>query len=96
MKREILLFILVICVLIFFKLSYNVEKQPDISFKKKLNLYEASKSDLIKIKGIGEKKANKIIELREKKLLNEKELKKILGNVLFSNISSQITVKEKH
>jgi DNA uptake protein ComE-like DNA-binding protein len=96
LKREILLFILVICVLIFFKLSYNVEKQPDISFKKKLNLYEASKSDLIKIKGIGEKKANKIIELREKKLLNEKELKKILGNVLFSNISSQITVKEKH
>lgn len=95
MKREILLFIFIICVLVFFKLSNKVEEQHYI-VNRKLNLYEASKSDLIKIKGIGEKKANKIIELRERKLLSKKELKKILGNRLFNNISSQITLIEKH
>ncbi len=94
MKKEIILFIFIICVFVFFKLSYKVKEKPYTN--RKLNLYEASKSDLIKIKGIGEKRANKIIELKERKLLNEKELKKILGNKLFSNISSQIIITEKH
>ena len=64
-----------------------------------INLQTANKEELMGIKGIGEKKAEQIIEYRKKNKINSPEdLKNIkgIGDNIVNNVKNNITVsKEK-
>jgi competence protein ComEA len=63
----------------------------------KLNINTASVEDLIKIKGIGQKKANAIVDYREAygpfKTIEDVRNVKGIGNKLFESMKSQITTE---
>lgn len=63
----------------------------------KLNINTASVEDLTKIKGIGQKKANAIVDYREAhgpfKTIEDLRNVKGIGNKLFESMKSQITTE---
>lgn len=71
--------------------SLNHPKSNKIYFiVEKINIPNATKEELIKLKGIGEKKAEKIIVYRSKYNLKKEDLINIIGKKTFDNISSSI------
>lgn len=63
-----------------------------------LNLQTANKEELMEIKGIGEKKAEQIIEYRKKNKINSPEdLKNIkgIGDNIVNNVKNNITVSNE-
>ncbi|MCX7770559.1 MAG: helix-hairpin-helix domain-containing protein [Proteobacteria bacterium] len=90
MRGQIFLFILLLSILVFYK-SFNQSEKRDIQFvREKINLSTASKEELVKLKGIGEKRAERIIEQRSKGRIQKEELIKIIGKKTFDNLSSSI------
>lgn len=71
--------------------SFNQPKSSKIYFiVEKINISNATKEELLKLKGIGEKKAEKIIVYRSKHNLKKENLINIIGKKTFDNISSSI------
>ena len=73
-------------------LSADKNNDLDIIHENKININTASKNELITLYGIGEKRADYIIEYRAKKLITSfDELKKILGvsNEVIEKIKGQ-------
>jgi len=91
LRSQILFFILLITIYVFYE-CYPEPKKNIIEFnREKINIHLASKEELVKLKGIGEKKAEKIIDYKNKNSLIKKEdLISIIGKKTFDNISSLI------
>lgn len=73
-------------------LSTDVSKDIDINLSNKININTASKNELITLYGIGEKRAEYIIEYRNtKNITSFDELKKIIGvsNAVIEKIKEQ-------
>ena len=57
-----------------------------------INLQTASKEELMGIKGIGEKKAEQIIEYRKTNKINSPEdLKNVKGNSIVNNVKNNVS-----
>lgn len=74
--------------------SYKSLNQPKSSknyfIVEKINISNATKEELLRLKGIGEKKAEKIIVYRSKYNLKKEDLINIIGKKTFDNISSSL------
>jgi len=71
---------------------------PALAAEKKININTATAEELMTLKGIGEKKADAIIEYREAHGLFESvdDLKNVkgIGDKIFESIKSEITIEE--
>lgn len=96
MRKQIFFFLLVITVIVFY-FSYDSPEIKEMQFpKKKINIFNATKDELITLKGMGDKKAEKIINYRNKHNLKKEDLINIIGKKTFDNISSLIIFLENH
>jgi len=86
-------------VLVLFALlvTFGFINQPANAMQK-ININTATVSELVMIKGIGDKTAQKIIDYRKKNKFNKVEdilNVKGIGDKLFNKINSQLTVGQK-
>ncbi len=76
--------------------SQNKEEVVDNNLNKKVNINLATKSELMKLNGIGESKAQKIIDYRNKNGLFKsiEDIKKVsgIGDAIYGKIKDYITV----
>ena len=78
------------------KAKLNTQSKESNSQDGKININTATKDELLKINGIGETKANSIIEYRNKNgnFNNIEEIKNVsgIGDAAFEKIKNQITI----
>lgn len=78
--------------------SANLPQKEDYKAPGKINLNKASAADLMRLPGIGEAKAEKILEYRKKvgDFLSPEDIMNVsgIGEAIFQNIKDQITTEE--